>query len=74
MNNIEVPYSVMQYPELYDLIHETANKWMFEFDTTENRSKMEDDFLRVIENHVSENGLCECKPCLRDRKIDGILK
>lgn len=43
-----------QNPELKEQIDEIAQRFMFEFDTKENRSAMNYQFEEVIKNYISK--------------------
>lgn len=53
-----------QYPELKKEIEDYTQSWMYEFDTIENRKKIDSDIKSIVSSHVSK---------LRDKKIDSIL-
>lgn len=52
-------------PELKEMIDELKNRWMFEFDTKENRAIMNAQFKEAIQGYISKR---------RDDKIDSILE
>ena len=52
-------------PELKELIDELKTRWMFEFDTKENRAIMNAQFKEAIQGYISKR---------RDDKIDSILE
>lgn len=53
-----------QYPELKKEIEDYTQSWMYEFDTPENRKKIDSGIKSIVSSHVS---------MLRDKKIDSIL-
>ena len=53
------------HPELKAEIEELKTRWMFEFDTKENRHIMNSQFKELIQSYISKR---------RDDKIDSILE
>ncbi len=53
-----------QHPELKSEIEELKTRWIFEFDTTENRKIMNSQFRDLVTSYISKK---------RDDKIDSIL-
>jgi hypothetical protein len=56
---------IENYPELKVEIEELKTRWMFEFDTKENRHIMNSQFKEIIQSYTSKR---------RDDKIDSILE
>lgn len=54
-----------QYPELKKEIEDYTLSWVYEFDTPENRKKIDSGIKSIIDRHVL--------PYVRDKKIDSIL-
>ena len=52
-------------PELKLEIEELKTRWIFEFDTVENRKIMNAQFKELVESYISKK---------RDEKIDSILE
>jgi hypothetical protein len=52
-------------PELNEQITELKTRWIFEFDTVENRKIMNAQFKELVESYISKK---------RDEKIDSILE
>lgn len=52
-------------PELNEQITELKTRWMYEFDTVENRKIMNAQFKELVESYISKK---------RDDKIDSILE
>jgi hypothetical protein len=52
-------------PELSEQITELKTRWMYEFDTVENRKIMNAQFKELVETYISKK---------RDDKIDSILE
>jgi len=52
-------------PELKEQIDELKTRWVFEFDTKENRQIMNQQFKDLVSNYISKK---------RDDKIDSILE
>ena len=52
-------------PELSEQITELKTRWMYEFDTVENRKIMNAQFKELVESYISKK---------RDEKIDSILE
>jgi len=52
-------------PELKEQIDELKTRWVFEFDTKENRQIMNQQFRDLVSNYISKK---------RDDKIDSILE
>ena len=52
-------------PELNEQITELKTRWMYEFDTIENRKIMNAQFKELVETYISKK---------RDEKIDSILE
>ena len=52
-------------PELNEQITELKTRWMYEFDTVENRKIMNAQFKELVESYISKK---------RDEKIDSILE
>ena len=52
-------------PELNEQITELKTRWMYEFDTIENRKIMNAQFKELVESYISKK---------RDEKIDSILE
>jgi len=52
-------------PELKEQIEELKTRWMFEFDTKENRHIMNSHFNELVQSYISKK---------RDDKIDSILE
>lgn len=52
-------------PDLRDEIEELKSKWIFEFDTIQNRKVMREEFTDLVKNYISK---------IRDEKIDSIIE
>lgn len=52
-------------PELSEQITELKTRWIYEFDTVENRKIMNAQFKELVESYISKK---------RDEKIDSILE
>ncbi len=59
--------------ELKDEFEKLYSKWIFEFDTIENRKLMQSEFESLLMSHVSGDGKCPCLSCTRQEKLTKIL-